>query len=110
LILAADVVYSYALGKPNYFTFFTIGPAMACIGPTGFWVDTIRVYNRTVKHIEKFGTLDKRFFTTMLGQDKWRLFTGYCQLQSMYLAAKDCGVLEKYKSLRREVPNLIPNF
>jgi hypothetical protein len=78
---------------------------------TGFGLPTLRIYKRTKQHIRDWKKLDHDFFIAYLGGDVRKPFTGYCQLQGMYLAARDTGHLEEFRELKRKYSkNLLPNF
>lgn len=59
---------------------------------TGAGMPTATSYYRTIKHIEKMGTLWERYFKSVMGADTAYPRQWYCQLQGMYLA---CRAMEK---------------
>ncbi len=72
---------------------------------------TLKYYNRTSKHIKQFGKLDSEFAKTLIEGTENRKFTGYCQIQGMYLAAKKYGQLDAfYEAKKKYSKNIIPNF
>tara|TARA_Y100000310_G_C20560822_1_gene752981 strand:- start:70 stop:480 length:411 start_codon:yes stop_codon:yes gene_type:complete len=82
------------------------GEIITCCGLT-----TPKFYNRTRDHIKKFDKLDPRFVKEMIKETENREFVGYCQLQGMYLAARNYGQLDVFKDVKKEISNCrIPNF
>lgn len=78
---------------------------------TRFGTSTLKLYRRTKRHIEQFGSLQPKFAKGVIEKTENRAFTGYCQLQGMYLAAKELGQEEAFNEAKRGVSNcLIPNF
>lgn len=72
---------------------------------------TKKIYKRTRDHIKQFDTIDPNFFSTAIHPDAEKKYTGYCQLQGMYLACRDAGKLEEFYRLKKEkTKNIIPNF
>jgi len=81
------------------------------VGYTNFGLSTLKYYKRTSAHIKKFGRLDRRFAETLIKGTENRKFTGYCQLQGLYLAAKRYGQLEIFYAAKSAVSNnVLPNF
>jgi len=94
---------------------FIIGSVGASfVGYTQFGGKMISIYKRTTKHLKRFNKFDERFFTTIVGNDSSCKFTGYCQLQAMYLAARDSGNPEnvrEFAQLKKQYTrNIVPNF
>ena len=81
------------------------------IGYTKLGLSTLKYYKRTSAHIKKFGRLDRRFAETLIKGTENRKFTGYCQLQGLYLAAKRYGQLDVFYAAKSAVSNnVLPNF
>lgn len=78
---------------------------------TKFGLGTLEFYKKTKRHIKTFGSLSPRFAGRAIKKTENKILTGYCQLQGMYLAAKELGQEEAFKEAKREFSNcLIPNF
>ncbi len=76
-----------------------------------FGMSTLKYYKRTATHIKKFGELDRRFAETLIKETENQKFTGYCQLQGMYLAATRYGQLDAFYKAKSAISNnVIPNF
>ncbi|MBR9704526.1 hypothetical protein GOV12_03885 [Candidatus Pacearchaeota archaeon] len=74
-------------------------------------VSTKKYYDKTLKHINLRGELTQEFVTTIINGSDNRWTWGYCQLQGVYLAAKQSGELDTfYKVMKEHSKNLIPNF
>ncbi|MBI2672745.1 hypothetical protein HYX19_00645 [Candidatus Woesearchaeota archaeon] len=85
--------------------------SVSCFAYTTAGSGTLRYYNRTSKHIKQFRRLDPGFAKTLIEGTENRKFTGYCQLQGMYLAAKKYGQLDVfYEAKKKYSKNIIPNF
>jgi hypothetical protein len=83
----------------------------ALIGYTSFGLRTLEYYIRTSKHIQEHGKLDLRFGERLIKGTENRKFTGYCQIQGLYLAAKKYNQLEAFYELKNSISkNIIPNF
>ncbi|MGV8086088.1 MAG: hypothetical protein ACP5N1_00520 [Candidatus Woesearchaeota archaeon] len=83
----------------------------ALIGYTSYGLKTLKYYNRTSNHIKNFGTLDLTFAKTLIKGTENKKFTGYCQLQGLYLAAKKYDQLETFYEAKKTVSNnILPNF
>ncbi|MEI7718291.1 MAG: hypothetical protein WCI72_00355 [archaeon] len=86
----------------------------ACLtGYTEFGRTTKKIYRRTKEHLGKFGKLDKDFFSTCLKTEADKRYTGYCQLQGMYLACRDYApelLPEFYQLKKQNTKNILPNF
>lgn len=77
---------------------------------TNWGAGTQSLYEDTLAHIEKHGFIDSLFFKRALLGDRYDCL-GYCELQGMYLAAKELGLEDQFKELRKEyTTNKIPNF
>lgn len=78
---------------------------------TEFGSKTVKLYDKTAKHIKKFDRIDKRFFDKIIPvNDITNNWDGYCQMQGVYLAARDYGKLDEFKEMRKKSSNVIPNF
>lgn len=87
------------------------GLGLIAFGYTTEGLGTLKYYNRTSKHIKQFGKLDSEFAKTLIEGTGNRKFTGYCQIQGMYLAAKKYGQLGAfYEAKKKYSKNIIPNF
>jgi len=72
---------------------------------------TLKHYKKTRDLIRKHRKLDKRYIETILGFEKYSPFIGYCQLQGAYFAAKENGLVDEFRKLKKEVSlNVLPNF
>ena len=80
-------------------------------GSNAFGVITEKFYRKTREHILEFGAIDPLFFQkTMEGWEDEKYY-GYCQLQGIFLAAKELNKVEEFRALKREhCKNIIPNF
>ena len=73
--------------------------------------NTSRLYEKTVNHIKKFGRIEERFFDKVVPvNDMASPWDGYCQLQGVYLAARDYDQLNDFNRMRSKSCNRIPNF
>jgi hypothetical protein len=78
---------------------------------TLFGLSTLHYYRRSTKHIQDHEKLDLRFAKTLIKGTENRKFTGYCQLQGLYLAAKKYDQLDIFKEAKSSVSNnVLPNF
>jgi hypothetical protein len=78
---------------------------------TEFGSMTKYIYERTKKHIQEFGKIDERFASCILSGDCEEKLYGYCELQGMYLAAKECGQLATFTKQKKNYSGVaIPNF
>jgi hypothetical protein len=80
---------------------------------TGFGSSMKKIYDRTVKHVKRFNRLDRRFFNTVMGLDRFDSLVGYCQLQGMYLACRDYAPQKLpnfYELKQQNTRNIVPNF
>ncbi len=107
----------------EYHDFSAINSTMGFLGLTfagaaisgynaGGW-STKKIYNKTKKHVKRFGKIDERFFRVCLGDDSRKKLTGYCQLQGMYLACRDYApecLSEFYDLKTKHTKNMVPNF
>jgi len=74
-------------------------------------LSTLKYYRRTTKHIQKHDKLDLRFAKKLIKGTENRKFTGYCQLQGLYLASKKYGQLDVFNEAKKSVSNnILPNF
>jgi hypothetical protein len=80
------------------------------VGISQFGIKTAQFYNWTKESIKECGHLDERFVKAVLGSEKIKPFIGYCQIQGVYLAAREKGQLEAFRQVRRTIENKIPNF
>lgn len=82
-----------------------------CAWVTAFGTTTERTYRRTCDHIEKKWKIGRKFFKKIMKNDIDKEIMGYCQLQWMYLAAKEYWLEKKFLEMKKEFTNnLIPNF
>ncbi len=80
---------------------YLLGGAFILSG-TDFGSETYRVYEKTKEHIQKHECLDKEVV---------KLYSKfYCERQGVYMAAKELGHLDEYKSLMKGKKVNIPNF
>ena len=80
---------------------------------TGFGSSMKKIYDRTTEHLKRFNRLDRRFFNTVMGLDRFDNLVGYCQLQGMYLACRDYApqqLPEFYELKQKNTKNIVPNF
>jgi hypothetical protein len=85
--------------------------AFPLFGVTLAGTSTLEYYHRSVKHIKRFERLDHRFATTLIKGGENDAIFGYCELQGMYLAARNYGQLDAFYKAKKEVSNnIIPNF
>ncbi|MCX6818462.1 MAG: hypothetical protein NT129_00485 [Candidatus Aenigmarchaeota archaeon] len=74
-------------------------------------LSTVDYFNRTEKHIKRFGRLDERFSKALIDGTENNGAGGYCPIQGMYLAAKKYGQLDVFHKAKKDVSNnIIPNF
>jgi len=74
---------------------------------------TVKIYQRTVEHLKEFRKIDKRFLLTCMEDDANKKYTGYCQLQGIYLACRDYApecLPEFYELKKQYTKNIVPNF
>lgn len=84
---------------------------MEAVANTPFSLITTKFYIKTKKHIQKFGTIREEFFLKSIWEESKSLFYWYCQLQWIYLAARELGKLDIYNELKTKyTENIIPNF
>lgn len=69
-------------------------------------------YDRTKNHIKKFGVLDERFFRKLMEWYPGWKFKWYCELQWIYLAARNSGKLNEFRELRKKYGSnvVVPNI
>jgi hypothetical protein len=80
-------------------------------GYTGFGLTVGHYYRLTAHHIQEHGRLDPRFAEAIILGSENRAFTGYCQQQGLYLAARDYGHLDVFEEVRQAYSNVrIPHF
>jgi hypothetical protein len=90
--------------------FIACGISFSAVGMP-FSAKTRKIYETTKRHIRDFGTIDPDYFKVMMGIDLDNWTYGYCQLQGMYLAAKEMGCLDQFHSLKKKyTTNVLPNF
>jgi len=95
-------------GNLLYISIAMVGTSAAGISRYG--VGTYGAYQRTLKHIKKFGRIGHRFFKKYIEKGDG-IALGYCELQGMYLAARKCGQLDSFfENKRKYSNNLVPNF
>jgi hypothetical protein len=87
-------------------------------GTTAAGLTTRKFYRKTMQHINEHGKLDERYINTILSYAGTEGFvecndqcTGYCQIQGIYLAARDMGQLDVFRECKRKnSKNWVPNF
>jgi len=90
-------------------------PGTTLCGLTEVGEGTVKSYINTLEHILKNGEISGEFFireSRLTKQKKIYVF-GYCQLQGIYLAAKEMGPehVERFFELKRRcTQNIVPNF
>ncbi|MBI5065747.1 hypothetical protein HZA97_05920 [Candidatus Woesearchaeota archaeon] len=111
---SAVLFYTFAeLNSPVLATFSAYGSFLSaiCSAWTCCGRSTPKYYKRTEEHIKKFGELRPRFLEKLISKTENKEFTGYCQLQGAYLAARKHGQLGVFYDVKRRCSNnVLPNF
>lgn len=102
------------LSNNDYRNFFlSIAATIVGAGLVGINADgrfTFKSYQRTKGHIEQFGEIKPEFFREYIKDTNGRI-CGYCDVQGIYLAARELNKLESfYKNRREQSKCIIPNF
>ncbi|MBS3082014.1 hypothetical protein J4416_03745 [Candidatus Pacearchaeota archaeon] len=71
---------------------------------------TYELYRRTKEHIQERGYLDERFVERVIKKSGNETFTGYCQQQGAYLAAREVGQENVFHEARRKYSNVCIPF
>ena len=72
---------------------------------------TKKYYKKTRKHIELKGELAPEFIEKLIKKDGNGKILGYCELQGIYLAARDTGNLDVFYRVKNKLSrNIIPNL
>ncbi len=79
------------------------------MGATVFGCSTLEHYVSARDQIRHYGRLDDRYARTLMEKNKG-CFSGYCQIQGLYLAAKKYSQLEVFMRAKKAYSkNVIPN-
>lgn len=88
------------------FTSGLLGIALTLNGRT-----TKKYYKKTKKHIELRGELAPEFIEKVIKKSENSKVLGYCELQGIYLAARDTDNLDVFYQVKNKLSrNIIPNF
>ena len=89
-----------------------LGIGLLTTGASGCGSGTKKFYRFVERNIERTGDLDQKFLERLISlKTENRSLFGYCQLQGMYLAARDYNQLEVFNQAKNNVSNCkIPNF
>ncbi len=108
---SASFIYGLNSDTRNFFLSYavgTVGAGLVGINVCGKF--TLETYQRTKKHIKQYGEIRPQFFQEDIKETNGHI-CGYCHTQGMYLAAREYGQLESFRSNKRKYSKcLIPNF
>ena len=96
----------YGIGLIGIIFAGTSGILMTANGKT-----TKRIYERTKEYIGSRGQLEPEFVEQVIKGSENAKYFGYCELQGVYLAARETGNLEVFNKVKRKYSKIIiPNF
>lgn len=71
---------------------------------------TYHHYKKALKHVAVKGKLEFDFLKKEIRIHGRNKYLGYCELQGLYLAARDSGNEKMFRKLRKYSRNIVPNF
>ncbi|GAB0174213.1 MAG: hypothetical protein HHAS10_00920 [Candidatus Altimarinota bacterium] len=105
--LGTTLYYGGEIETVIAFTAF-LGAVLVCGGGRA----TKLYYDITKKHIKRTGTVDARFLSKVMNGYQGTKLLGYCELQGVYLAARNNGLSSEFKAAKKQsgMKVLIPNI